>query len=88
MHVLTPILETIETIIDSFSNDNSDGTKNIKEAIGLLTKTTTWHVHQAFFCAFPCHYYMSIWFEMPKIKFYGEHKQASKALKCLLFLKQ
>lgn len=53
MHVLTPILETIETIIDSFSNDNSDGTKNIKEAIGLLTKTTTWHVHQAFFVHFP-----------------------------------
>ena len=53
MHVLTPILETIETIIDSFSKDNSDGTKNIKEAIGLLTKTTTWHVHQAFFVHFP-----------------------------------
>ena len=50
MHVLTPILETIETIIDSFSNDNSDGTKNIKEAIGLLSKTTTSHVHQAFLC--------------------------------------
>ena len=50
MHVLTPILETIETIIGSFSNDNSDGTKNIKEAIGLLSKTTTLHVHQAFLC--------------------------------------
>ena len=87
MHVLTPVLKTIETIIASFSNDNSDGTKNIKEAIGLLSKTTTLHVHHAL-CAFPCHYYMAIWCEMPKIKFYGEHEQASKALKCLLFLKQ
>ena len=50
MHVLTPILETIETITDSFSNDNSGDTKNIKEAIALLSKTTTSHVHHAFSC--------------------------------------
>ena len=42
MHVLTPILEAIETITDSFSNDNS--------TIGLLSKTTTSHVHYAFLC--------------------------------------
>ena len=36
--------------MDSFSNDNSDGTKNIKEAIGLFSKTTTLHVHHAFLC--------------------------------------
>ena len=35
-------------IVGSFSNDDSDGKEDVKKAIGLLLKTTTLHVHQAF----------------------------------------
>ena len=33
--------------IGSFSNDDGDGNENVKKAIGLLSKTTTLHVHHA-----------------------------------------
>ena len=33
----------------SFSKDDEDGSENVKKAIGLLSKTTTLHVHHAFF---------------------------------------
>ena len=32
----------------SFSNDHGDGNEDVKEAIGLLRKTTTLHVHHTF----------------------------------------
>ena len=32
----------------SFSNDDGDGNENGKKAIGLISKTTTLHVHHAF----------------------------------------
>ena len=32
----------------SFSNDNGDGKENVKTALGLLSKTTSLHVHHAF----------------------------------------
>ena len=35
-------------IIGSLSNDDADGNKNGKKAIGLISKTTTLHVHHAF----------------------------------------
>ena len=35
-------------IIGSLSNDDADGNENGKKAIGLISKTTTLHVHHAF----------------------------------------
>ena len=32
----------------SFSNDDGDGNDNVKKVIGLITKTTTLHVHYTF----------------------------------------
>ena len=34
--------------VGSFSNDDGDGNENVKKAIGLLSKTTSLHVHHAF----------------------------------------
>ena len=34
--------------VGSFSNDDGDGNENVKKAIGLLSKTTSLHVHQTF----------------------------------------
>ena len=59
----------------SFSNDNGDGTENVKTALGLLSKTTSLHVHHAFLC-------MSLSLlhnhdvKMPNFTFYGGFKQA------------
>ena len=33
----------------SLSNDDTDGNKNGKKAMGLISKATTFHVHHAFF---------------------------------------
>ena len=40
----------LEETPGSFSNDDGDGdgNENVKTAIGLLSKTTGWHVHHAF----------------------------------------
>ena len=39
-----------EMSVGSFSNDDGDGdgNENVKKAIGLLSKTTSLHVHNAF----------------------------------------
>ena len=34
--------------LGSFSNDGGDGNEDVKKAIGLLSKTTSLHVHHAF----------------------------------------
>ena len=41
-----------DSIIGSLSNDDADGNENGKKAIGLISKTTTLHVHHAFFVHF------------------------------------
>ena len=39
---------SLSVILGSFSNDDGDGNEDVKEAIGLLRKTTTLHVHHTF----------------------------------------
>ena len=34
--------------LGSFSNDDCDGNEDLKKAIGMMSKTTTLHVHHAF----------------------------------------
>ena len=58
------------------SND-VDGNENVKEAIGLISKTTTSHGHHGF-------WYISFLFlhdydvKMPNFAFYGGRKQATR----------
>ena len=66
-------------ILGSFSNDDGDGNEDVKKAIGLLRKTTTLHVHQAFlYISLPSlHDYDG---KMPNCKFYGGREQATTNL--------
>ena len=43
------LLFCLAKLIGSFSNGNGDGSENVKKVIGLLSKTTTLHVHLVFF---------------------------------------
>ena len=38
--------------LGSLSNDDADGNENGKKAIGLISQTTSLHVHHAFFVHF------------------------------------
>ena len=46
-------LSVREISVGSFSNDDGDGNENVKKAIGLLSKTTTLHVHAFFYISLP-----------------------------------
>ena len=61
----------------SFSNDDGDGNENAKkQSIGLISKTTTLHVHHTIlYISLPSlhDYYV----KMPNFTFYGERKHAT-----------
>ena len=57
------------------SND-SDDNENVKKAIGLISKTTTSHVHRTFlYISFPFLHDYDV--KMPNFAFYGGRKQAT-----------
>ena len=45
-------LSVREMSVGSFSNNDGDGNENVKKVIGLLSKTTSLHVHHTFFVHF------------------------------------
>ena len=45
--MLTWLVSSVK-VIGSFSNDGGDGNENEKRAMGLLSKTTTLHMHLTF----------------------------------------
>ena len=60
------------------SNDEGggNGNENVKTAIGLLSKTTSWHVHHAFlYISLPLLHDYDV--KMPNFTFYGGRKQAT-----------
>ena len=61
--------------VGSFRNDDGDGSENVKKEIGLISKTTTLHVHHAFLYISlpPLHDYGV---KLPNFTFYGGRKQA------------
>ena len=68
-------------VAGSFSNDDGDGDGNqdVKKAIGLLRKTTTLHVHHAFwYISLPSLHDYDV--KMSNYKFYGGRKQAMTIL--------
>ena len=50
--IIIIIIIVIVIIIRQFSNDDGDGNGNVKKTIGLMSKTTTLHVHHAFLYIF------------------------------------
>ena len=63
----------------SFSNDDGDGSEDVKKAIGLLRKTTSLHVHHAFlYISLPSLHDYDV--KMPNCKFYAGRKQATTNL--------
>ena len=57
------------------SND-ADDNENVKNTIGLISKTTTSHVHHTFlYISFPFSHDYDV--KMPNFAFYGGHKQAT-----------
>ena len=49
------------SILGSFGNDNGDGNKNVKKAVGLISKTTTMHVQHTFLFIFCRHRTTTTW---------------------------
>ena len=69
--------------IGTLRSNDPDGNENIEKTIGLISKTTTLHVHHA------CLYISFLFFHdydvnMPNFAFYGGRKQATTKL-CLSF---
>ena len=65
--------------IGSFSNDDGDGKEDVKKAIGLISKTTTLHVHHAFlYISLPSLHDYDV--KMPNCMFYGGRKQGTTNL--------
>ena len=70
------MIKNIFSLIGSFSNDDSDGSENVKKVIGLLSKTTTLHVHHAFlYISLPPLQDYNV--KMANFTFYGGRKQAT-----------
>ena len=70
-------LSVREMSVGSFSNEN--GNENVKKAIGLLTKTTSLHVHHAFlYISLPLQHDYDV--KMSSFTFYGGRKQATTNL--------
>ena len=63
-------------MVGTLRSNDADGNENVKKTIGLISKTTTSHVHHAFL-------YISFLFlhdhdvKMPNLAFYGGRKQAT-----------
>ena len=58
----------------SFSKDDGDGNEDLKKAIGVMSKTTTLHVHHAFlYGLLPSLHDYDL--KMPDRKLYGGRKQ-------------
>ena len=56
--------------VGSFSNDGGGGNENVKKAIGLLSKTTSLHVHDAFlYISLPLLYDYDV--KLPSVTFYN-----------------
>ena len=66
----------VSIVLGSFSNDEGDGNGNGKNAVGLISKTTTLHVHYTFFADYlPSLHDYDV--KMPNFTFYGGSKQAT-----------
>ena len=62
------------TEIGSLRSNDADDNKNVKKTIGLISKTTTSHMHHTFlYISFPFLHDYDV--KMPNFAFYGGRKQ-------------
>ena len=74
--LLNKLLRRFTSPISGSLSSNGDGNEDVKKAIGLLSKTTSLHVHYAFLYIYlPSSHDYDV--KMPKCKFYGGRKQAT-----------
>ena len=81
IHFVSDVLPVVAVLASkgSFSNDDGDGSEDVKKAIGLLRKTTSLHLHHAFlYISLPSLHNYDV--KMPNCKFYGGRKQATTNL--------
>ena len=71
--------------LETFRSDDATATRTSKRAIGLKSKTTTLHVHHAFFLYILLPFVHDYGVKMPDLAFYGGRKQATTKL-LFLFL--
>ena len=62
--------------IGTLRSNDADGDENVKKTIGLISKTTTSHVHHAF-CTFLCPFLHDYDVKMPNFAFYGGRNQSN-----------
>ena len=63
-------------IIGTLRSNDADDNKNVKKTIGLISKTTTLHMHHTFLhISFPFLHDYDV--KMPNFAFYGGRKQAT-----------
>ena len=64
-------------VVGTWSPNDATATRTSKKKpIGLISKTTTWHVHHTFLnISLPFLHYYDV--KVPNFSFYGEHKQAT-----------
>ena len=68
--------EAVKLTLGTLRSNDADGNENVKKTIGLISKTTTLHVHHAF-CTFLCLFLHDYDVKMPNFAFYGGRKQAT-----------
>ena len=75
-HSNTELFQFGEGIIGTLRSNDADDNKNVKKTIGLISKTTTSHVHHNFlYISFPFLHDYDV--KMPNFPFYGGRKQAT-----------
>ena len=68
-----------KVLLGTLRSNDADDNENIKKTIGLISKTTTLHVHHTFlFISFPFLHDYDV--KMPNFAFYGGRKQAKPKL--------
>ena len=79
--MLDSIIQRIARHLCSFAlgtlrSNDADGDETVTKTIGLISKTTTLHVHDTFlYISFPFLHDYDV--KMPKFTFYGGRKQAT-----------
>ena len=73
------LTDEINLLLGTLRSNDPDDNENVKKTIGLISKTTTSHVHHTFlYISFPFLHDYDV--KMPNFAFYGGRKQAKTKL--------
>ena len=74
--IFSVLSKIVAYTIGTLRSNNADGNENVTKTIGLISKTTTSHVHHTFlYISFPFLHDYDV--KMPNFAFYGGRKQAT-----------